>query len=216
LRSEVDAAMRALSATLLCLLLGAPALAQSPAEPGAQTIAWSYYAAVNAYFPPGDDYLSPVFMADRERLHLEARYNYEGQDTASVWAGFNFESADGETWAITPILGGVFGDTEGVAVGVEGSFAWKRVAFYTEGEHLFSSDPDEDDFTYFWSELTLSPVEWLRAGFVSQRTRAYETDVDVMRGILVGVMHRSMSLTVDLFEPGSDDETFVVTAGVEF
>ena len=208
--------MRVIAAVLLWLVVAALASAQPATEEAGDVPTWSYYAALNAYFVPDDDYISPVFMADRDRLHLEVRYNYEGQDSGSIWGGYNFSSEDGETWSITPMLGAVFGDTSGVAPGVEVSYSWKKLSFYTEGEHLFSSDDDEDDFTYFWTELTLAPVEWLRGGFVSQRTRAYETDVDVMRGLLVGVTFDNVSVTTSLFEPGSDDETLVVTAGVEF
>ncbi|MFA6957252.1 MAG: hypothetical protein WC538_15385 [Thermoanaerobaculia bacterium] len=201
----------------MILALGAiPALAQSD-ETRKLVSQWEYYAEVTGNFvPDGGDYAAPVIMADRDWLHLEARYNYEDQNTTSVWGGYSFKSGGDESLVVTPMLGGVFGDTDGVAAGVEVIADWKRLDLYVEGEHLFASGDDEEDFTYFWSELTYRASDWFRAGLVSQRTRAIETDVGVMRGALVVLTFENVYLYTSLFEPGSDDETLVVSLGAEF
>lgn len=52
--------------------------------------AWELSASLAFYFVEGDEnYLWPTVMADRDWLHLEARYNYEDLDTASLWLGYN-------------------------------------------------------------------------------------------------------------------------------
>jgi len=209
--------MRTTLVAILCSLFAMPALAQAgdaPTGPGGK---WEYYAEVTANFvPDGGDYLAPVVMADRDWLHLEARYNYEDQHTTSVWGGYSFASKDGESLVVTPMFGGVFGDTDGIAAGVEVIGTWKKLDLYVEGEHLFASGDDGEDFTYFWSELTFATSDWFRAGLVSQRTRAIETDVDVMRGALVVLTFDRFYLYTSLFEPGSDDETLVMTVGADF
>ena len=50
-------------------------------------------------------------------LHLETRYNNEDLRTGSLWVGYNF--AWGEKWQfeVTPMIGGVFGRTNGIAPG---------------------------------------------------------------------------------------------------
>ncbi len=70
------------------------------------------------------DYLSVIATADRESLHLEARYNYEALDTGSVFAGWNFSGGDGLKCELTPILGAVFGAKQGIAPGFEASVAY--------------------------------------------------------------------------------------------
>ena len=112
------------------------------------------------------------------------------------------------------MIGAVFGHTKGIAPGVEVTAAWKKIDFYTEGEYLFASG--SEDFAYFWSELAYSPFEWLRTGVVAQRTRAFDTGVDVQRGLLVGLKFKRATLTTTVFEPGSDSQTFVVTAATDF
>src|SRR5436190_3578366 len=84
----------------------------------ADAAGWSFSASASTYFVPDDhNYVQPTVRADRGRLHLEARYNYEGLDTGSAWVGCNFSGGKKLTWELTRMLGGVFGDTTGIAPG---------------------------------------------------------------------------------------------------
>ena len=91
---------------------------QPVAEPQPQVQAWSFSISAYTYFVPNShEYVQPTFTADHDWLHLEARYNYEDQNTASAWVGYNFAGGEKLAWEITPMIGGVFGDTSGVAPG---------------------------------------------------------------------------------------------------
>ena len=84
--------------------------------------AWSFSAAAATYIVPNDqEYVQPTFTADHDWLHLEARYNYENLETGSVWVGYNLSGGEKLEWELTPMLGGVFGNTTGIAPGYEGS-----------------------------------------------------------------------------------------------
>ncbi len=63
------------------------------------------------------DYANPNLTADRDWLHLEARYNYEELKTGSVWLGWNFGTGKKLQFEVTPMLGRVFGDITGIAPG---------------------------------------------------------------------------------------------------
>jgi hypothetical protein len=82
---------------------------------------WSF--SVSAYtYALSDDrhYVQPTVTANRGWLHLEARSNYEGLNTGSAWLGVNFTGGKTLEWEIKPMLGGVFGDTAGIAPGLKG------------------------------------------------------------------------------------------------
>jgi hypothetical protein len=102
-------------------------------------------------------------------LHLEARYNYENLDTGSMWFGYNFAGGETVEWTLTPIIGGVFGQTDGVAPGYKGSLIWRQLEVYSEGEYVFDAHDSADSFFYNWSEVTFVPAEWFRVGLVTQR-----------------------------------------------
>ena len=98
---------------------------------------WSFSASVYTYLVPDSrDYVQPTITADRGWLHLEARYNYEDLDTGSAWVGYNFSGGEKLAWEFTPMLGGVFGDTTGIAPGYKGSLSWWKLELYSEGEYV--------------------------------------------------------------------------------
>jgi len=80
------------------------------------------------------------------------------------------------TYDLTPIIGAVFGAKQGVAPGFEASVVYGIADFYTEAEYMYDTNAKEDNYTYAWSELGLSPVEWLRFGLVAS-ARAYTAAV---------------------------------------
>jgi hypothetical protein len=178
--------------------------------------AWSFSVAAYTYLLPDEgNYAQPTIAADHEGgFHIEARYNYEDRNTGSVWVGYTFSGGNAFEWELRPILGGVFGEVDGIAPGYQGSFSWKMLEFYSEGEFVFDSNESSDSFFYNWSELSLAPVDWFRAGLVTQRTRAYQTDRDIQRGLLVGTSYRNLDLTTYVFNP--DDESPTVVVGVTF
>jgi hypothetical protein len=177
---------------------------------------WSFSGSLYTYFVPDDrEYVQPTITADRGWLHLEARYNYEDLETGSTWVGYNFSGGDKLTWEFTPMLGGVFGNTTGVAPGYKGSLSWWKLELYSEGEYVFDTGDSSDSFFYNWSELTLAPVDWFRFGLVTQRTRAYHADRDIQRGFLAGFSFKRVDLTAYVFNP-DDKPTWVMAVGFSF
>ncbi|MEO8427010.1 MAG: hypothetical protein ABI651_07860 [Verrucomicrobiota bacterium] len=178
---------------------------------------WSFSASVYTYLVPDDhDYAQPTVTLDRDWFHLEARYNYESLETGSAWVGYNFSGGGKLAWEFTPMFGGVFGDTMGIAPGYKGSLSWWKLELYSEGEYVFDTGDSSESFFYNWSELTLAPVEWFRFGIVTQRTRAYETDRDVQRGLLVGFSYKKVNLTTYVFNPDESKPTWVVAVTLNF
>ena len=179
--------------------------------------AWSFSVSATTYIVPDSrEYVQPTVTADRGWLHLEARYNSEALDTGSAWVGYNLSGGEKLAWEFTPMLGGVFGDTTGIAPGYKGSLSWWKLELYSEGEFVFDTGTSSDSFFYNWSELTLAPVDWFRFGMVTQRTRVYETDRDVQRGLLVRFSYKKVDLSAYVFNPDEDKPTFVFGLGLTF
>ena len=97
---------RSLPLAAAFVLVSGPADAQTPAP------AWSLFASAYTYIvPDAANYGQPTLTADRGRLHLEGRYNYEAKKTGSVWAGYNLSGGSTIEWELTPMAGAVFGST---------------------------------------------------------------------------------------------------------
>lgn len=185
--------------------------------PEADEHAWSFSAYVYAYIvPDDDDFLQPTATADRGKLHLEARYNYEDFNTGSLWVGYNL-SVEGEvTLVFTPMIAGVFGDTDGVAPGFNLAIDWWSLAFSSQAEYVFDTDGSAESFFYSWTELSVWPLDWLGAGVVVQRTKVADLDFEAEPGVLLGLAYKNADLTVYVFDPDGSDPVWVVGAGVSF
>jgi len=186
---------------------GPPSSAPPPAQ------AWAFSVAAYTYFVPDEtNYVSPYIKADRKWLHLEWRYNYEDQETASAWIGYNFRTGNNFVFEITPMVGAVFGKTQGVAPGALMSMAYRKFDLSTESEYVFDTEDQTGNFFYTWSELGYSPADWLRIGVAGQRTRAYETPLELQRGPFVGVSYKNLNVTTYVFNLGWTDPTIVLAA----
>ena len=179
--------------------------------------AWSFDASVYTYFvPDSHDTVSPVVMADRGWLHLETRYNYENFRTGSIWFGYNFSVGEKLVLDFTAMIGGVLGDTAGVAPGYRFSLSYWKLELTSESEYVFDSRDSSQSFFYNWSELAVSPVDWFRAGVVVQRTRLYGEDRDVQRGFLAGFSYKKANATAYVFNPDASKPTVVLALGLSF
>ena len=166
--------------------------------------AWDFSPEVNFYFMQDDFFMLPVIKADKNKLHLEARYNYEDRETFSAWAGYNFTGGNELEYTITPMLGAIVGSSNGIAPGLEFTFTYKSFELYTEAEYLFDTDSGESNFYYQWSEITWSPKDWLWVGISGQRTRLYQTDLAIQRALLIGGSYKSLELTGYVYNLGFD------------
>jgi len=208
------------------LLAVVSAAAQQPTQPAAQESSnrtsareWDFNLVVDGYILPqadGESYASPVFSADRKWLHLETRYNYEDRQTGSFWLGYNFEKGKKLSVTFTPMIGGVFGNTTGVAPGYEFSLSYKKLSLSIDGEYVFDTRDTNGSFFYSWTELTYSPLDWFYFGFVAQRTKAYHTSLDIQRGFLVGFSVKNAEFTTYVFNAGWTDPTVVLEVGYKF
>lgn len=164
----------------------------------------------------GENYTSAILAADRGPLHLEGRISYEAIGARSAFVGWTFSGGDAVTWEVTPIVGGAWGTVRAFVPGVEASVASGRFDFYSEAEYVRDHGDHTANYLYAWSELGFRPVEWLRAGLVGQRTRAYGGDREFQRGPFVQATWRRVTVGGFWFNPGSSEQVFVLSIGAAF
>jgi hypothetical protein len=100
--------------------------------------------------------------------------------------------------------------------GCEASLTYKKIELSISNEYVFDTTDKSGSFYYSWPQLTYSPVNWFRVGAVAQRTKAFQTSLDVQRGFLLGVSHKQVEFTTYTFNAGWIDPTVVLELGVSF
>lgn len=200
--------------TLALILFAGSASAQDDPD----STGWEFGADANFYFfPGGERILLPVFRADIDWLHLEARYNYEDLETFSAWVGYNFkgggEKAD---YVFTPMIGAATGLTKGVAAGLEFTVTLGKFEIYSESEYLWDASSKEYNFMYTWTDLTFSPRDWWWVGLSAQRTRLYQTELDIQRGLLLGAAAKNWEFTGYVYNVGFAEPFVLLTVSLGF
>jgi hypothetical protein len=214
---------RQLVALAAAVFLSSQVLAQSgqtttpSVSAGSPSSSWSFSLTVDGYVVRhAVFFVSPTLAADRGWLHLEARYNDENLNTGSVWVGRHFSLGDKLTIEVTPMIGGVFGDTTGIAPGFQASLSYRKVTLSTSGEFVFDTKDRNGSFFYSWPQLTYSPLDWFRVGLTGQRTKAYHTSLSTQRGLLIGFNHKRFQFTTYIFNAGWTAPTLILEGGVTF
>jgi len=173
--------------------------------------AWYFY-----YLPQEDFYLLPIFYADYDRLHLEARYNYEDFRSLSFFAGRNFGIGKELQLEVIPMLGGVIGNTFGVIPALEVDLAYWDLELYSEAEYIFDLQDSRGNFFYNWAELSYYPLDWLQLGITSQQTREKSNDWLVENGLVGGFSYSDYSALIYFFNPGGDDLFCIISCEINF
>ena len=188
------------------------ALAILQVDPPEEPPAWEFSGGIFYSHPPdSEDRLTPIVYANRGPLHFEARYNYEDLHTASLFAGWTFSLGEELTADLTPMIGVVAGDTDGIAPGLEFDIGWNRLAWYAESEYLIDADDHDDNYVYTWSTLTYGLTDWLDAGLVTERSRLVDTGLFVQRGLTLQFHREHVGFGLYAYNIGGDDFYAVVS-----
>lgn len=199
---------------LLVLASGTAAGTEVDAQAGPETT----FAVTGFYYAMRDqpDFGVGVASLDRGSLHLEARYNYEARDSGSVFAGWKFAGGDTVTFAVTPIVGALFGSARGAVPGLEASIAYGAFDAYIEAEYVYDLEQHSASYYYAWSELAWKPAQWLRIGLVGQRTHEIENGRDLQRGAFAQLIVDKVTLGIYAFNPDSGSRYVIVSLGAQF
>ena len=131
-----------------------------------------------------------------------------------MWADRWFSFGNALHVDAAPMIGGVFGYTNGVAPGLLIDAQWRSLSVYSSSEYFFDLQEDAD-FTYTWSELTID-LDHLIVGIVAQKTQTFDSDLDLQRGLLLMREQGSFTFGTYLFNIGWTDPTVAFTLAYGF
>ncbi len=178
---------------------------------------WSFYAEADYYiFPADQNILMLVATADRDILHLEARYNYEDRNTASLFGGLNFSFGNQLKLSLTPMAGLVFGSLNGAVPGLETDLSYKIFDLSAQSEYVIDFSGKENDFGYTYLQMGATLLKKLKLGMAAQRTHAYKTDLDLQRGVFMGYGFHTINAAFTWFNPFTTSYFFVATLSINF
>ncbi len=177
---------------------------------------WSHQAEVDLIFSKDDFVFLPIYSTDKNKLHLEARYNYEDLNTFSAWIGYNFSGGKRVEYTITPMAGGIVGHTSGLAPGLEILLGLGGLELSSESEFVFDFQNKDNHFFYNWTDLTYAPLEYLWLGLSTQVTQMLHCEPEIEPGFLIGGGFKRYEMSGYLFCPGWEELYFVLILTASF
>jgi hypothetical protein len=179
--------------------------------------AWEFSAEADYYiFPAETNILTLITTADKGIVHLEARYNYEDRYSASVLGGLNFSFGNKLNVILTPIAGIVFGRLSAGVAGLETDLNYKRLNFNSQSEWVIDFAGNEGNYIYTFNQLGMGVTDHLVLGLTAQRTRLYETDLDLQRGIFAQYSFGKLTVSFSYFNPFSTSYFFLPIVSFDF
>jgi hypothetical protein len=211
---------RGLILTNLCLSLALFANCQNTDSRPTDTVTikpYSFSASAFYYFVPYEkNTITLIGTADISKFHFESRYNYEDRNTGSVFGGYRFETGKNLQLSVIPMAGFVFGNTDGIAAGLEFELTYKRFGYYAEQEYIFDLHSKSNNFLYVWGEISYSFFDSFAAGICYQKTKVYQNQLDLQRGLFGSFSWRRFDLGAYYFNPLSNDHLFIASLSYSF
>jgi hypothetical protein len=165
------------------------------------------------YFEPtGNFSMGPIGkLYLPKHWYAEARYNYEERKTFSLYTGRAYSHQGIFSYTVVPIFGGVIGRFKGGSVGLNIDLDYKGFFLSSQSQYTFSSNNENKDFFFSWTEAGYQPLKWLYTGLSMQPTYYPQTkQKEWSPGAVVGFCFRSWTVPVYVFNPLTDNTTFVV------
>ena len=178
---------------------------------------WSFAASAYYYIIPSEKNTATLIgYADYKSWHFEGRYNYEDRKTGSVFTGKRFEWGNKFVFGAAPMLGFVFGNTNGLAPGLELDASWRKFDYYSETEYVIDYSGKENNFIYVWGEIGFNAFKSFRTGLSYQRTKLYQSQFEIQRGVFAEYQFWKISTGIYVFDPFSDSQFLIASLNFEF
>jgi hypothetical protein len=178
---------------------------------------WSFSAmGYYSFIQGGKNTLTLMGYTNHKAFHAEARYNYEDQNTSSIFLGWQFKTGNKVQFAATPLTGAVFGNINGFVPGLELELDYKLFNLYSESEYVNDFAEKEKSFFYTWSEFGIKPYKPFRAGISLQITRLYKTKLTVQHGLFAEYSFWKLTLGANYLNPFSTNNFIITSLSIDF
>lgn len=151
-----------------------------------------------------------VYYETSKSWYMEGRYNYEAENTMSVYAGKTFEKKSEISYSASPIIGVVMGKFNGGSVGLNGEGDYKKCSFSSQLQYTFSLQNKTENFLYCWSDFSYQALNNMYAGISIQQTNLYQEHSKIEKGFFIKGAFRKWTVPLYVFSPSTKDRYFVL------
>jgi hypothetical protein len=156
-----------------------------------------------------------VTYENKMHWYAQARYNYEDEQTMSVYLGRSFSKNGDFSYNVIPMAGAVGGRFNGASLALNTQVGYQDFFASSQSQYSFSYKNRFGNFFYTWAEMGYQPLKWFFAGVSLQQTQLYNEAGLWEPGVLMGFSFKKWSFPVYAFNPASDRRYFILGINLE-
>ncbi|MES1223335.1 MAG: hypothetical protein ABUT20_48015 [Bacteroidota bacterium] len=156
-----------------------------------------------------------IHIETKNNWYAEIRYNYEADQTLSVFAGKSFYGGNKITYSITPLVGISAGLFSGASFATNADVEWDNFYFSSQSQFSRSFKKEIPDFFFTWSEAGYNISPNIFAGLALQYTRQLASN-EAEPGIMAGINFKNFSIPFYVFKPFHSGGYFVLGLNYEY
>lgn len=149
-----------------------------------------------------------VYYQGQNNWYGEVRYNYEAEQSFSVYTGRTFSRQDTLSYYFTPMAGIVAGKCKGGSAGMNMGVGYRSLSFSSVFEYNFLGK--DRSFFFNWSELGYQLTGHVYAGLALQQTCIYNKATAWEPGLQIGLSLGKWVFPVYAFNPAANKRYFVL------
>ncbi len=164
---------------------------------------------------PGTGTVVPMMhLETRNKWYAGVRYNYEADQTISLFGGKTISRTGEVSLKWTPMLGVSAGQFVGFTLAMNADVEWRNFYFSSQTQQSIAAEASSEGFFFTWSELGYTISRHVFSGLALQYTlqASYQ---DVEPGIVAGVGFQHISFPFYIFSPFSNKRYFVLGLNYE-
>jgi hypothetical protein len=142
--------------------------------------------------------------------YLEGGYNYAAENTLSVYFGKTFARKSALSYSVSPLVGGLQGDYNGLSFGLNTDADYKKLYFSLQSQYTVSLTAGGSDFIYNWGDLGYQALPWLSAGISVQQTNTVNTKAVLEKGMFFKAALGRWEFPLYFFAPASNERYTVL------
>ncbi|HNW91079.1 MAG TPA: hypothetical protein PKN48_15575 [Bacteroidales bacterium] len=151
-----------------------------------------------------------------DKFYLEARYNYENLNTASLYFGRSFAFDKKAFVEITPMLGGVVGETNGISPAFNFFLGYKSFSTSTQCQYTIDLKDTKNSFFWDWTIFYFSFSEHFGLGGAMQMLIPQSEKGIYNAGPMVRLSYKSLAAEMYVYNFWQYQPTYAVAVQYAF
>jgi hypothetical protein len=161
------------------------------------------------------NFVPVLHIQSSKNWYAEMRYNYDNDQTGSLYVGKELSGGNRWNYSITPMIGASIGNFKSIAVANKTELENKKFFVSIEAQYNQALNNDQSSFFFTWSEVSFNFSKWFFSGAAVQYTLQQGAE-DFEPGIIAGISFKNISIPVYVFSPFRSNTYLVIGLNYEY